>query len=45
MYNISLVIPFIALAVAFEHMRRAAREPKDDQGSGEVVYWQRQGTG
>ena len=44
LYNISIIIPFIVLAVIFERMRRAAREPKDDQSGNEVVYWQRQVT-
>ena len=42
LYNISIVIPFIVLAVIFERMRRSTREPKDDQGAHEIVYWQRQ---
>jgi hypothetical protein len=41
LYNFALVVPFIVLAVIFERMRRAAREPKEDQRSDEVVYWQR----
>jgi len=45
LYNISLVIPFIVLAVIFERMRRATRESKDDQSGNEIVYWQRQDTG
>ena len=45
LYNISLVIPFIVLAVIFERMRRVTREPKDDQSDKEIVYWQRQDTG
>ena len=44
LYNISIVIPFITLAVIFEWMRRTTREPKDDQTSNEIVYWQRQDT-
>ena len=40
LYSIGLLIPFIILAVIFERMRRAAREPQDDQRVGEVVYWQ-----
>jgi len=32
-------------AVIFERMRRKAREPKDDPGSSELVYWQRQEKG
>lgn len=43
LYNISLLIPFIVLAVIFERIRRAVREPIDDQGSKEVVYWHRRG--
>ena len=43
-YNISIVIPFIVLAVIFERMRRVTREPKDDQSGKEIVYWQRQDT-
>ncbi len=42
-YSFSLIIPFIVLAVTFERMRRAAREPKDDLRATEIVYWQRQG--
>jgi uncharacterized membrane protein YhfC len=42
LYNISIVIPLIALAVIFERMRRATRDPKDGQSSKEIVYWQRQ---
>lgn len=45
LYNFSLVIPFIVLAVIFERMRRAARESKDEQTCSEVVYWQREGNG
>jgi RsiW-degrading membrane proteinase PrsW (M82 family) len=41
LYNFSLVIPFIVLAVIFERMRRAGRGLKDDQSGNEVVYWQR----
>jgi hypothetical protein len=41
LYSLSLLIPFVVLAVIFERMRRAAREPKDDQSGNEVVYWQR----
>ncbi len=40
-YNFSLLIPFIILAVIFERIRRATPEPKDDQNENEVVYWQR----
>jgi uncharacterized membrane protein YhfC len=43
-YNFSFLIPFIVLAVIFERMRRAAREPKDDQIGNEVIYWQRHST-
>ena len=32
----------IVLAVIFERVRRAAREPEGDQSGNEVVYWQRQ---
>jgi hypothetical protein len=39
-YSISMVIPFIVLAVIFEQMRRSARETKDDQISQEIIYWQ-----
>lgn len=39
LYNFSLLIPFIVLAVIFERIRRATREPKDDQSANEVVYW------
>lgn len=42
LYNFSLLIPFIVLAVIFERMRREARRPKDDHSGNEVVYWQRQ---
>ena len=41
-YNFSLLIPFILLAVIFERMRRTARDLEDDQNGNEVVYWQRQ---
>lgn len=41
LYNMSIVIPFIVLAVIFERMRRETRESKDDQGSKEIVYWKR----
>ena len=41
LYNVSLVIPFIVLAVIFERIRRVVRELKDDQSGNEVVYWQR----
>ena len=41
LYNLSLLIPFIVLAVIFEWMRRVVREPNDDQSGNEVVYWQR----
>ena len=33
LYNISLVIRFIVLAVIFERMRRATRESKDDRAA------------
>ncbi|HLO14049.1 MAG TPA: hypothetical protein VK206_04410 [Anaerolineales bacterium] len=39
LYNVSLLIPFIVLAVIFERTRRAARGTKDDQHTNEVVYW------
>ena len=42
LYNISFMVPFIVLAVIFERLRRAAREPEDDLHSQEVTYWQRQ---
>jgi hypothetical protein len=45
LYNFSLVIPFIVLAVVFERMRRAARGSQDDRSSREVVYWKRHGSG
>ena len=41
-YNFSLLIPFILLAVIFERMRRTAGGLKDDQSGNEVVYWRRQ---
>jgi uncharacterized membrane protein YhfC len=41
LYNILILIPFIALAVIFERMRRAARQREDRQTGNEVVYWQR----
>lgn len=41
LYNLSLLIPFVVLSVIFERMRRAAREPEDDQSGKEVVYWER----
>ena len=44
-YNLSLLIPFIVLAVLFEKTRRATREPFDEQNDKDVIYWQRQGTG
>jgi uncharacterized membrane protein YhfC len=40
-YNFSLLVPFILVAVIFERMRRAARDVKDGQSENEVVYWQR----
>lgn len=42
-YNLSLLIPFIVLAVIFEKIRRATREPLDAQSDKEVMFWQRQG--
>ena len=42
LYGILILIPLIILAVIFERMRRAARQPKDDQSGNEIVYWQRQ---
>jgi len=45
LYNTSIVIPFIVLAMIFERMRRATRELKDDPSGKEIVYWQRQDTG
>ena len=42
LYNLSIVIPFIVLAVIFERIRRATRKPKDDQSSKEIMYWQRE---
>jgi RsiW-degrading membrane proteinase PrsW (M82 family) len=39
-YNFSIVIPLIGLAVIFERMRRATRGLRDDQSSKEIVYWQ-----
>ena len=44
LYNISIMIPFIVLAVIFERMRRAARGLKDDQSDNEIVYLKRQNT-
>jgi hypothetical protein len=41
LYNFSLLIPFIVLAVIFERMRKATRGSIDDQSSKEIVYWQR----
>lgn len=40
LYNLSLLIPFIIMAVIFEWIRRGVRESKDDQCAKEVVYWQ-----
>lgn len=40
LYNIGLMIVLIVLAVIFERLRRAVREPKDDQSGKEVLYWQ-----
>ena len=42
LYGIMILIPLVVLAVIFERMRRAARQPKDDQSGNEIVYWQRQ---
>ncbi len=42
LYMAGLVIPFIAMALVFESMRRAARTPEDDPLSHDVLYWQRQ---
>jgi uncharacterized membrane protein YhfC len=42
LYGILVLIPLVVLAVIFERLRRAARQPKDDQSANEVVYWQRQ---
>jgi hypothetical protein len=39
-YNLSLLIPFIVLAVIFERLRRTTRQPEDEQYAKEVVYWQ-----
>jgi hypothetical protein len=44
LYNLSLLIPFVVLAVVFERMRRAIREPNDDLGGNEIVYWPRRVT-
>ncbi len=41
LYNLTLMVPFIILAVIFEWMRKAARVPEDDLRSQETVYWQR----
>lgn len=41
-YGILILIPLVVLAVIFERLRRAARQPKDDQSGNEIVYWQRQ---
>lgn len=40
LYNFSLLIPFIVLAVIFEQMRRAVRGMTDDQAENEIIYWQ-----
>jgi uncharacterized membrane protein YhfC len=40
-YNFSLLIPLILLALIFERMRRATPGLKDDQSANEVVYWRR----
>jgi uncharacterized membrane protein YhfC len=42
LYGILILIPLVVLAVIFERLRRAARQPKDDRSGNEVVYWQRQ---
>jgi uncharacterized membrane protein YhfC len=42
LYSILILIPLVVLAVIFERLRRAARQPKDDQSDNEVIYWQRQ---
>ena len=42
LYNVSLLIPLILLAVIFERMRRTARDLRQDQSENEVVYWRRQ---
>jgi RsiW-degrading membrane proteinase PrsW (M82 family) len=44
-YNFGLLIPFFGLAVVFEQMRRAGREPNDGPDRTEVVYWRRQAAG
>lgn len=41
LYNFSLLIPFIVLAVIFERIRREARGAKDNKSGKEVVYWMR----
>lgn len=41
LYNFSLLIPFIGLAVIFERMRRATREPREVEDGKEIVYLQR----
>ena len=38
LYGILILIPLVVLAVIFEWLRRAARQPKDDQNGNEVVY-------
>ncbi len=40
-YSVGLVIPFIAMAVVFERMRRAVRASGDEQMSRDRLYWQR----
>jgi hypothetical protein len=44
-YNFVLLIPLFVLALIFERMRRAAREPDYIQAENEIVYWQRRMTG
>jgi uncharacterized membrane protein YhfC len=41
LYSILILIPLVVLALIFERLRRATREPKDDRIGNEVVYWQR----
>lgn len=40
LYNLSLLIPFIILALIFERIRQEVRQPKDEQYAKEVVFWQ-----
>lgn len=42
LYGILILIPLVVLAVIFERLRRAARQPRDDQNGNEFIYWQRQ---